>query len=356
MRQMDQVRWFGVAVLAACAVQLPARAETYGVGTNAASGTINRPGPTRDDYRIGNTAVNVSSASSQTEVVPPDGWWSASGSAYSQSTASAGNGAIKLYADSRGEAVNTNGASMNAQAGSSAWGSISDAFVVLAGACADLSACGAGAHGTLTFSIAVSGGAGGSGTYSTTTPWGGSGGWSGVSSWDNTGSVNAGQVPDHQLPSYVEWSRGAGYSANQQGVVYDTQTGGGAGVQTYTIEFVFGQSITFQMLGHAYSSANASADFYASQNGNGASSADATFAADLAHTMGWGGIDELRDAQGRLLTSFTALSAASGFDYRLSYLDAAAVVPEPATTALLIAGLAGLGALAGARRRKSTVS
>ena len=68
---------------------------------------------------------------------------------------------------------------------------------------------------------------------------------------------------------------------------------------------------------------------------------------DLGHTIAWGGITELRDANNQSVTNFSAFSASSGFDYRNAYVS---VVPELPTVALMGIGL-GLMALLGLRRR-----
>ncbi|MDO9092562.1 MAG: hypothetical protein Q7U99_08010 [Rubrivivax sp.] len=72
--------------------------------------------------------------------------------------------------------------------------------------------------------------------------------------------------------------------------------------------------------------------------------------ADLGHTIAWGGITELRDASGALVTDFAAVSASSGFDYRNAYVS---TVPDAPTSVLLLAGLAmlGTGWRRGLRRR-----
>ena len=60
---------------------------------------------------------------------------------------------------------------------------------------------------------------------------------------------------------------------------------------------------------------------------------------DLGHTIAWGGITELRDANNQSVTNFSAFSASSGFDYRNAYVSA---VPELPTPALAVLGLVGL--------------
>lgn len=67
--------------------------------------------------------------------------------------------------------------------------------------------------------------------------------------------------------------------------------------------------------------------------------------ADLGNSITWGGISELRDANGQLVSNFAAISATSGFDYRSAYVS---VVPEAPGSLMLLAGLAMLGV---ARRR-----
>ncbi len=62
--------------------------------------------------------------------------------------------------------------------------------------------------------------------------------------------------------------------------------------------------------------------------------------ADMGHTIAWGGIAELHDAGGQLVTDFAAVSASSGFDYRNAYIS---TVPEAPASLLLLAGLAMLG-------------
>lgn len=306
-----------------------ASAATLSLGVHAASGTINIPGPTQDDSTSGSVPASRSVSSMQIETTPP-GSSSASGQGSSSAAAAVALGGIHLLATSDASITSTKGGGMSASGGSSAWGSLTDTFVMQA-SCSSPSLCSAGTHGTMTFSIGVNGSATGSGTYTTSTPSGGNGGWSGSASWDNSGSVNAGWVPGASVATSTSWLRGESFATSQSGIVNSTTTGAGLGSESFTLEFIFGQAITFNMLGHVYSTANATYDYYASQGG---SSATSSFAADMSHTMAWGGISELRDAQGNLLSDFSAVSASSGYDYRYAY-----AVPEPSVSAMMGAGL-----------------
>lgn len=68
---------------------------------------------------------------------------------------------------------------------------------------------------------------------------------------------------------------------------------------------------------------------------------------DLSHTISWGGILGLQTADGQALNDFSALSASSGLDYSKAF---ASSVPEPASPAMLLAGLLVLAGLQGRAR------
>lgn len=70
--------------------------------------------------------------------------------------------------------------------------------------------------------------------------------------------------------------------------------------------------------------------------------------ADLLHTVAWGGISELRDPNGVLVSNFSAPSTTTDLDYRNAYVSA---VPDAPTSLLLAIGLAAIGTQ---RRRQSS--
>jgi hypothetical protein len=76
-----------------------------------------------------------------------------------------------------------------------------------------------------------------------------------------------------------------------------------------------------------------STSFAAIQGGGNAVSSGVS---NLAHTVAWGGISELRDPGGVLVDDFSAFSTSNGIDYRHAYVSA---VPESGTAALRAAGL-----------------
>jgi hypothetical protein len=74
--------------------------------------------------------------------------------------------------------------------------------------------------------------------------------------------------------------------------------------------------------------------------------------ADFSHTFAWAGIQSVLDANGQLVSGFTALND-TGFDYALSVLRGGSVsVPEPGTFALMLASLFGMAACAQRRRQR----
>jgi hypothetical protein len=332
------------AALAACAAVPAARAADFSVSVFAASGNIQTGGPTNEDTQTSPTGAATSRSSTSTEryATASD---SGTGNAASTGQGSAQAGGLRLLAESSASMVSTNGGAAGGLATGRVDASSNDSFTVLAGSCAVPALCGAGALGTLTFSIRFDASFGGGGTYASSTPGGGNGGWSVLGAWDASGGVFTGV-------DGTSWLRGDYRAVDQRGQPLVQTTNGGAGVQDFTVAFQFGTPISLQMRANAVSQSSTFFDYYASQDGNGGSSGGAAYVTDLAHTIAWNGIAAIRDASGATVLDFTALSADTGYDYARAYGVAVAPVPEPETWALMAAGLAGLGSIARRRQRR----
>lgn len=115
------------------------------------------------------------------------------------------------------------------------------------------------------------------------------------------------------------------------------------GTYLFNIPVVFGNTLDLYLYASVQSHSSVS-------NSYGVSNTDQIIAmghASFGNTFAWGGVTELRDANGALITDFTAVSATSGFDYANAYVSA---VPVPAAIWLMGSGLLGLIGMA---RRKA---
>lgn len=316
----------GFVVLAAASSV--AWSADFFASVSSASGNINVSGPTNDDARRNSGGVQASSSSQSTEN-NPGGFSSGVSNAMSNASGSSSPGGMRLLTQAGVTMLSTNGGAAGGQATASADTSVNDSFVLLASGCTVAANCADGAFGSMQFSIRFDGGFVGGGSYSTSTPEGGNGGYRLLGEWNSAGAV--GTDIDRS-----EWLRGEHSYNDQRGIPQVSSTGGGAGLQTFVMNFTFGSTVSLQMSAHAVSQVGAFFDFYASQGGTGGSSADVGYATDLSHTIAWNGISEVRDASGALVTAFRAVSADSGYDYANGF---AAPVPEPQTWALLAAGL-----------------
>lgn len=109
-----------------------------------------------------------------------------------------------------------------------------------------------------------------------------------------------------------------------------------------TLDFTFGSpfGLSYSMIADSNARSTISAyKFLGAGEANGA--------ADMSHTLLWGGIGGVFGANGAAVTDYS-VTALSGFDYRN-----AAPVPEPATYALLLAGLAAIGCIRRNTRQQS---
>jgi hypothetical protein len=311
-----------------CALQAPAQAYSYGgtvqAGAGWRDGSFGTPADTYASPGGGKAAVDRTG----THFTP---WTvgSVSSTEFGSAAASsrAGPGGLHLLASSSGSVTNAQpGVAVGGRASADASGYVDDSFVIQSATLP------AGALVTMVFDIGVHGSASGIGS------WDGSsgGGWNGYAQWAaalhlvGTGSACG--------CTAVDWSARQSV-AGSQGTPLRITGGGVFGDQLFTAQVIIGSPVSLHLTGEVHSSAIGIADFFL---GGGAS---ATFEANLSHTMGWGGIVELRDASGRQVTDFTAISTGSGFDYRQS-----ALVPEPAGWALMLAGALALGGWVRTRR------
>lgn len=103
----------------------------------------------------------------------------------------------------------------------------------------------------------------------------------------------------------------------------------------FAVPIVFGESFSLGVYGYI------SAGMRSSSGVPGNSTADA----DFSHSVIWDGVAGVRDSMGNLVTGYS-LTSASGIDWTQSMVSS---VPEPEAYAMLVAGLALVGAV---RRRQ----
>ncbi len=327
-RGLGEALKISTAAALLCALQAPAQAYNYGgtvqAGAGWRDGTFGTPADTYASPAGGQAAVDQTG----THFTP---WKVGSGSSTEFGSAAAssraGPGGLHLMASSSGSVTNAQpGLAVGGRASADASGYVDDSFIIRSAALP------AGALVTMVFDIGVHGSASGIGS------WDGSsgGGWNGYAQW--AASLHLVGTGSACGCTTVDWSARQSVSGSQ-GTPVHTTGGGVFGDQHFTAQVIIGSPVSLHLTGEVHSSASGIADFFL---GGGAS---ATFQANLSDTIGWGGIVELRDASGNRVTDFTAISAASGFDYRQS-----ALVPEPASWGLLLAGALALGGWVRTRR------
>lgn len=172
-----------------------------------------------------------------------------------------------------------------------------------------------GKRGTMTVAIGIDGTLNGGGDG---LPIGGgsTGGWSGTSWWQVSAQISSTNNEAGYGGAYQIF--GNNLSANQAG---SSETGPNTfGNQYLTFDFIFGSSIYINLKAETSATSRVNNNFFS------ASSYGSSFTADLSHTVSWGGITEMRDANGTLIRNFNALSDATSYNYAEAYL---APVPLP---------------------------
>lgn len=188
-----------------------------------------------------------------------------------------------------------------------------------------------GARGTLTFSIIMNGGLGGSGVVHGQPTSEEKSQWTAnfaLSSTLNGGSFGSATWHGGEYRNDADW-RTTGYITD---LSVDGQPSLGA--HQFTIPFAFDQAINLSMVVDVLAAASAGSSCSSVPDGVLCTTNTVTSMADFSHTVLWGGISSVKDANGQVVSQFSALSATSGFDY------AASAVPEPGTGALFALGLA----------------
>jgi hypothetical protein len=274
------------------------------------------------------------SATSATSVVEPNMTGHSSSKAFGVASA----GSVRSFAQTDAIA-STSSSALTLGGTASASAVMQDSFIVVAGNCVT---CTAGSTGTLTFSVLTSGSIGGNGLLQTTGNPGYAGGnWAASGDWGASGSLNTLGAGSTGFGNTSFTSTGS-FSRDYTG---NSNTTGSFGQIVRTVGFVFGGTNQLRLESSAYANASAGVVVYGA-GGSAESSAD--FTTDFSHTLAWGGITEIKDSSGTVVTGFTAVSAASNFDYAKAYVTA---VPEPETYVMLLAGLGVMGGVA--RRRKA---
>jgi len=286
---------------------LPAQAATY--GALAEVRIVDWP---TTQLAVDAVPVHVSAAQAGG---PAGGYTSAFASAR------VNTGGIHLVATSNSEAT---AGPVRTYSSSHAAGGFSDDFVLLSSQAPD------GTMVSLTVRFHLSGGIG---TASGATAIEGVGG-GGTASWSGSFS----------LAGNDEVARWEGYESESRGLGDATRDGNAQpGDYLMTLNVSLGERLYLNMSGRI--DAGSGSQILPGASGTSWGSGQALFGS----TFAWGGIVSVVDANQQALTQFTALSDATGFDYRQAYVSA---VPEPQAAALWLAGLLAVAAL----RRRSAVS
>jgi hypothetical protein len=262
----------------------------------------------------------------------------ASGNASSTASAISGAGHVSAYASAVANTfISTpypfNGVGQTSQSYAYSTARLDDSFSIVASGC---STCGNGTVGYMTFGVQTTGAQSGEGNITMLNPASAVGHWYSYGDWAASGSVNT-LDPQRAGFNLVQFSKSGSLTIDSNGV--RNQVGNDTfGFSYYTVPFLFGGINDLHLQASATAQAHATGDITA---GGSSVATDAYLTSDLLQGLNWGGITVLTDSNGNTVSTFTALSSASNFDYSNAFV---ASVPEPETYAMLLAGLGLLGA------------
>lgn len=315
----------GCALALALAVSTGASAATFFTSAHAASGTAVWFAPTSSSDHTTQGVSAASQSASSSDTIP-----AATMMATSSAAAQVQGGAVKMRAEASAASSAYQFVVAGAGASAQAEGILNDTFVVACPGCI------ARQTGQMTFGYYIDGSLYGWGETVTTGVGPVLGGWYTYEDFTARIGLNG----DY-------WQHGQAAALDDQGNVVKQPDA--TGFFQVTIPVVFGASNSLYMRGYASTEARTGAQVLGGGGGFSVTGIGLT-KSDFSHTLGWGGITELRDASGALMTGFTAKSDLTGFDYAGRFSDVTGGVPEPAAWALMILGFGATGA---AMRRRS---
>lgn len=252
-----------------------------------------------------------------------------SGSAWATALGTVGYGHMQLRTYG-GATINGGGPVGEAMSSAEARASLYDSFLISCPTCV------AGSEATVTFRVVAEGGTAIDGGLETTPGDRGSAAFSAYSAVSSSFFMNAPDANDPTQPvgtgmfmSQLRWQSGGDY--------HDRPRWG----ETLSARFIFGDPLTFFWTSTLQGN---------SRVGNytdvGSITATSAFNTDFYSSFYWGGISEVRDSSGQLLTGITAFNGTG-----INYADALPPppVPEPGSLWLMLCGAAVV--LGFARRR-----
>lgn len=298
---MNRIVFRTICLMTASFGSMSAQAASYLVQTNAASGTIQTPGPTdfKTDTRSEPFAL---SSTSNTDSSSTD-----QAIATARASAAAAPGSVKGAALATGESFKPECCTSTSATGST-FAEVNDAFVLSSPQYAN------GTVASISAAILIDGVMRNAnlGRF-----------WRGSQSWRATARIG------------------------NEFWVWEAENGGDATSGIISSADAFGlKPLTANVTIGAQTPVMLRLETFARASTGGFGSDTALWETDLGSTMTWRGISGMT-VGGQQVSDFSAFSSSSGFDYRKGIVDAVPptpAIPEPQSWALLLAGFGVLGA------------